>query len=251
MSYQKELDLAFSAAKLAKEALFGNESAKKSFSSEGHDIKLKGDLLAEKAILDFLQEKSEYGILSEESGEVSQGKSPSIYWVVDPLDGSFNFNRNIPFYACSIGLWHKSDGPLLGVTYDLAHDHIYSAIIGEKPEHQVSDRKDLSDCTLATGMPVYNDFSDEVLQKFFQRMQKFKKNRFLGSAALSLAYVANGSMDVYFEDNIKLWDVAAGLALIKAAGGSFKFEVKDSDPHLLKVLATNKALDVDKLWSEL
>ena len=88
----------------------------------------------------------------------------------------------------------------------------------------VSNTKEKAQAILATGFPSYREFSDESLREFIEQVQMYKKIRMFGAAALSLAYVACGRVDVYIESDIMLWDVAAGLALVCAAGGTYQLE---------------------------
>ncbi|MDQ8193287.1 inositol monophosphatase family protein [Coraliomargarita sp. SDUM461004] len=228
-------------------------------SMAGRDIKTEADQAAEQHILEKLR-PSGYSILAEESGfssaklsrEAQRSLRPSLImnelepmWIIDPLDGTFNFTRGFPACCVSIALWGVNK-PLLGVIYDFASDMMYSGIVGQgaacngKPIF-VSNTKELHHAALATGFPSGRDFSHASLLSFVERVQQFKKIRMIGSAALSHAYVASGRVDAYFEEDIWLWDVAAGLALVEAAGGDFTIsEIKDS--WQLTVMASNSKI---------
>lgn len=187
----------------------------------GRDIKLEADRMAEARILEVLK-SSPYGVLAEESGAHDlRAQEPA--WIVDPLDGSLNFQRGVPICAVSIAL-ARGDEPLLGVIYDFNRDEMFSGIVGEGAwlngaPMRVSEVREQSKAILTTGFPTNRDYSDASLLEFVQHIQRFKKVRLLGSAALMLAYVACGRYEAYAEDNIMYWDVAAGLALVRAAGG--------------------------------
>ena len=113
----------------------------------------------------------------------------------------------------------------------------------------VSTTKSYATASLTTGFPSARDYSDASLGNTIRKVQQFKKVRMIGSAALSIAHVANGSVDAYFEEDIWLWDVAAGLALVKAAGGDFSIsEIKDS--WQLDVFAFNGHLPDLRLTSD-
>ncbi len=223
-------------------------------SSQGHDIKLVADLESEKRVVEVLRRETEFPILSEEGGWISDsGRTPSDLlqgetpvWVVDPLDGSFNFHRGLPMAAVSIALW-RSGRPVLGVIADVFRDEVFAG--GENLGMRVNDREvsvsqidKVSDAALCTGLPVGGSFSVEALTQAVHDMSNFKKVRYLGSAALSLAYVASGRADVYKENGIRLWDVAAGLALVVGAGGKVEFQPHATDVTLLSVHASNGRL---------
>ena len=162
-------------------------------------------------------------------------------WIVDPLDGSLNFSRSIPICCISIALW-KGVEPLLGVIYDFNRDECFVGLVNSKcelnkKEITTSNVKEKYKAILATGFPTNTDFTQNELQKIVIDIQQFKKIRLLGSAALSLAYVACGRVDYYYE-NIKIWDVAAGLALIKSLGGVVHF-TKPKNDMTLTVQASN------------
>lgn len=197
--------------------------------SEGHDIKIVGDTEAEGAILSFLSAESPLPVLSEECGDRGGPVGPGVpRWFVDPIDGSLNFNRGLPFCCISIGLW-EGDAPILGVVHDFNRGEVFAGAVGQGATLDgepisVSRVASRAQAVLCTGFPVYSDFSREPLQGFLEQVRAYKKVRLLGSAALSLAYVAAGRVDAYMEDNIMPWDVAAGLALVAAAGGRVSAE---------------------------
>ena len=217
-------------------------------SDSGKDIKTEADKAAEKIVLNALQ-STDYAILSEESGLSNTDKKFSTIcesslpiWIIDPLDGTYNFTRGFPMCCVSIALWQGLN-PVLGVIYDFASDKLYSGVVdnGASCNDQaikVSRLANYDQAVLATGFPSSRDYSDSALETSIRTIQRFKKIRMIGSAALSLAHVSSGNVDAYMEDDIWLWDVAAGLALVKAAGGNYTIsDVKDS--YQLHVLASN------------
>lgn len=144
-------------------------------------------------------------------------------WIVDPLDGSINYSEGIPLSCVSVGLWQNTS-PILGVIYDFNRDLLYEGVIGRgawlnKYPIRVKPYRCSAKAILCTGFPASMDFSKLEMISFITRVKKFRKIRMFGSAALSLAFVASGKVDAYYENNVKIWDVAAGLALVKAAGG--------------------------------
>lgn len=200
--------------------------------SKGKDIKLQSDLDSENIVIKILKENSGFDIISEEYGFLKGEFNSDLKWIIDPLDGSLNFSRNLPLCCISIGLW-KDNNPLLGVIFDFNSDLLYSGIVGEgawcnQTPIKVSDINEKSNSIMCTGFPVYSSFDNESLSNFISNIQDYKKIRLLGSAALSLAFVANGSVEVYKENNIAIWDVAAGLAIVKAAGGKIYFQFENN-----------------------
>lgn len=200
--------------------------------SEGKDIKLQADLDSENIVIQILKENSDFDILSEEYGFLKGNSSSNLKWIIDPLDGSLNFHRNLPLCCISIALWDGLN-PILGVIYDFNSNLLYSGIIGEgawcnDASITVSNVNKKSNSIICTGFPVYSFFDDKSLRNFIIEIQDFKKVRLLGSAALSLAFVASGSVEVYKENNIAIWDVAAGLAIVKAAGGKIHFHFENN-----------------------
>lgn len=189
----------------------------------GRDVKLEADHISEAHILDVLHRRSDFWIHSEERGVVGGLGDDDLCWIVDPLDGSFNYLRGIPSCCVSVGLWRKNE-PLLGTIYDFKREELFAGIVGvgawlnEAPIH-VGCVREPGCAVLCTGFPVDTDFSPDALSQFVNLVRAYKKIRILGSAALSLAYVAAGRADVYYERDIKLWDVAAGAAIVLAAGG--------------------------------
>jgi len=217
-------------------------------SSVDKDIKLAADVESEKMIAAELS-KTGYNILSEESGMMKSTDGQEYCWIVDPLDGSLNYQRGIDLYCISIGLW-KNNIPVAGVIYDFFHDKMYTGIVGEGAycngeAIKVSEITLKSEGIIVTGFPVYSAFDTATLSNFVKKVQEFKKIRLFGSAATSLVHVAKGSADVYNENNIAIWDVAAGLAIVKAAGGAYNFETTAKGANYLNVYASNENLKLN------
>ncbi len=187
----------------------------------GRDIKLVADKAAEAVILKILDDESDLPVLSEETGWTAEEEAT--VWVVDPLDGSANYNREIPLCCVSIALVSNGE-PVLGVIFDFNHGELYSGIVGEgawknDTPMSVTDVDDTRKGILFTGLPLNRDFSDEALSDFAKGLSKWKKVRMIGSAATSITQIACGKGDRYHENGIMIWDVAAGCALTRAAGG--------------------------------
>ncbi len=199
----------------------------------GKDIKLQADLDAEKVICEILTASFSYPILSEESYRLEE--TSGLYWVLDPLDGSLNYSRDIPICCISLALYEDRN-PVLGVIYDFYREEIFSGIV--KMGAWLNDReiinpiikKDKNQAVLATGFSSYMNYGKEDLEKFILHIQDFKKIRLIGSAALSLAYVACGRIDAYYEKNIGFWDIAAGLALVRSCcAKNISIDFKDNN----------------------
>ena len=192
-------------------------------SKSAGDFVSRADIAAEKIIRDMLTEaRPAYGWLGEESSEVA-GEDPTRRWVVDPLDGTTNFLHGLPHFAVSIALEHR--GKIVsGVVYDPAKDEMFVAEKGagawmNDSRIRVSDRRHMSESLYATGLPFSGraDLPD-TLKDLAQLLPACAGVRRWGAAALDLAYVACGRYDGFWERNLKLWDIAAGLIIAREAG---------------------------------
>ena len=240
----KEHHIAKKASVSAGELLLNKNSITEIFSSD-KDIKLTADIQAEQSIKDIISAESLYPILAEESGK-SVEKLGDTYWIIDPLDGTANYSRSIPISAVSICLMHQLN-PVLGVIYDFNNDHLYEGSIFSdallnNQKIKVSSVDNSESGILITGLPNNTDYSDKALTRMIRDFQDWRKVRMLGSAAMAAAFVASGKADVYKEKNSYIWDVAAGAAIVKAAGGyvsltnqneSFQVDVFFSNGHIL------------------
>jgi myo-inositol-1(or 4)-monophosphatase len=216
------LEIAKSAALKAGKYLLENQGKElKILLNQGRDIKLQLDIDTEQLIKDSLRSQSAFSILGEETGLSSD--VGEFYWVVDPLDGTSNFLRDIPISCVSIALMQDLQ-PILGVIYDFNHDDLYFGHLESKAfvnqvEIIVSDYSEKSKSTLVTGIPARTNYSDNEFKNMIDDFQQWKKVRMIGSAAMASIYVAAGKADTYKENGIFLWDIAAGAAIVNAAGG--------------------------------
>ena len=223
INYIKELTIAKNAAVEAGNFLKKNKNnINITLSSTNRDIKLQADIDAEKIIKDLIRKNSNFEILAEESG-MSSEESQKNLWVVDPLDGTANYSRNIPLCCVSIALL-KDYKPVLGVIYDFNNDELYEGSINTSAclngqEITVSKINRSQEGILVTGLPNDTDYSDQAMMEMIQNFQNWRKVRMIGSAALASAYVASGKADLYIENKSYLWDIAAGAAIVNAAGG--------------------------------
>lgn len=212
--------------------------------AQGKDIKTLADVAAQECILAILMSTG-IPVLAEE-GDYSQSMDHGqLVWLVDPLDGTLNFSRSFAMAAVSIALWDGGK-PVLGVVHDIFNHHVYSGEVGtgawlDGGMIRISAVDDVKQAVLATGFPSGRTYDTKSLLRFVRSVQDYKKVRMLGSAAMMLAQVAAGRFDAYEEDDIYIWDVAAGLALVQAAGGCFKME-PGTGPHKYHVRATNNRL---------
>jgi myo-inositol-1(or 4)-monophosphatase len=192
------------------------------------DYVTTADTNAEHIIRRELQKaRPAYGLLMEEAGIVS-GTDTSNRWIVDPLDGTFNFLHGLPHFAVSIAL--ERDGTAIcGVVFDPIKDELFWAERGQGAylndrRLRVSGRRKLEDAAIATGLPLGGlDGTNKAETKFQSRFQQLLTDagdlRVWGAAALDLAYVAAGRFDGFWDEDVKPWDTAAGLVLVREAGG--------------------------------
>ena len=190
------------------------------------DFVTKADREAERILKEELMEgRPNYGWLGEETGETA-GTDPTRRWIVDPLDGTTNFLHGLPHWAISIALEHKGE-IVAGVVFDAAKDEMFYAEKGlgaymNDTRLRVSGRRTMIECIFATGVPFGGRPAlPATLQDLARLMPVCAGVRRWGAAALDLAYVAAGRYDGYWERGLHPWDVAAGVLLVREAGGFF------------------------------
>ena len=188
------------------------------------DFVSEADQRAEERIRDVLAEaRPTWGFLGEEGGE-SKGTDPQHRWIVDPLDGTTNFLHSIPHFAVSIGL--ERDGEMVaGLVYNPVTDDMFAAEKGQGAflndrRLRVAARRKLADCVIVNGMPHMGRGDHALfLREAATMMRKVSGMRRMGAAALDLCWVAAGRMDGYWESGLAPWDMAAGLMIVREAGG--------------------------------
>lgn len=208
------------------------------------DLVTEADQQSEAIILELISHHfPDHQILAEESG-ISKHESDYL-WAIDPLDGTTNYAHQYPMAAVSIGLLYKEE-PLLGVVYNPFTEELYQAALGlgatlnQRPI-QVSTTTELSKSLLATGFAYdRRETADNNYAEFCHFTHLTQGVRRAGAASLDLAYVACGRLDGYWERGLKPWDMAAGVVLVKEAGG----QISDYQLNPLKmgsgrILATN------------
>ncbi len=235
------LDVAEATARHAGFLLFsGEDDGRQVDTQEHHDVKLRADKMSEALIIEQLRPTG-LAILSEEAGLIGSSLQ-GLHWVVDPLDGTINYSRGIPLCCVSIGLWND-ETPVCGVVYDPYREEMFSGIVGKGAwlngePLSVSRTLGKDQAILVSGFPARADLSEDSLRGFVENVKAYRKLRWLGSAALSLAYVGAGRADVYMEDNIMLWDIAGAAPVLLGAGGLFRAK-KSFAQYSLNVFASN------------
>ena len=200
------------------------------------DFVSNADTKAEKIIIEELSKaRKNYSILSEEDGS-KIGKDKNNIWIIDPIDGTTNYLHGVPHFAISIAL--KSNNEIIsGVIYDPIKDEMFYAEKNNGAYHnnqriRVSNKKKLEDCLFATG----GNISEKNITKNDITIRR------TGSAALDMAYVAAGRFDGYFQKNLNIWDIAAGIIIIKEAGGIIN-DIDINKNKNIKVLASSSSIN--------
>ena len=196
-----------------------------------NDFVTNADKKVEKIIIEELtKSRKKFSILSEEIGEVINSDKDS-YWIIDPIDGTTNFLHGIPHFAISIALKIKEE-IVSGLIFDPIKNEMFYAekncgAYFNNQRIRVSKKKNLSECLFATGG------KDEINNNLNIRKS--------GSAALDMAYVGAGRYDGYFQKNLNIWDIAAGIIIIKESGGRIN-DINYSSNEVIKVLAGSNSI---------
>ncbi|MCV6593900.1 MAG: inositol monophosphatase [Silicimonas sp.] len=212
------------------------------------DFVSRADVAAEAIIRETLMEaRPNYGWVGEESDAV-EGKDPTRRWIVDPLDGTTNFLHGLPHWAVSIALEHKGE-IVAGVVFDPAKDEMFMAERGQgafmnAQRLRVSDRSKMIESIFTTGLPFGGRPElPEVLQQLARLLPMTAGVRRSGSAALDLAYVAAGRYEGYWEKRLNAWDIAAGVLIVREAGGFVDGFVPGENPvEAGEVVAANGSI---------
>ncbi|MBM2815075.1 MAG: inositol monophosphatase [Ignavibacteria bacterium] len=203
------------------------------------------DFLAEKAIIEYITGKfPESRFLAEESGSTGAEEHDKLLWIIDPLDGTVNFAHALPIFSVSIAA--QLHGEIVcGAIYHPLADELFTALSGGgawlngKPI-SISDNDDFKKSFLVTGFPYNVMKNPEYIELFVSIIREGIPVRRLGSAALDLAYVACGRFDGFWEIDLNPWDVAAGILLVREAGGLVtEFDKNDYSIFDRQLLATN------------
>ena len=187
------------------------------------DFVTASDKRAEKIIIGEL-EKSEYSFLTEESG-IIEGKNKDKRWIIDPIDGTFNFLNGLPHFAISVAYEEKGE-IVSGIIFDPIKNEMFSAEKGNgaylnNSRIRVSNKSDFQNACLVTGGPNSRSKKKEAVLEEYKNisMKTFAHIRKSGSAALDMAYVSAGRYDGYWQRDLNYWDIAAGMIIVKESGG--------------------------------
>ena len=217
------------------------------------DFVTASDKKVEKILINELQKaRPSYSILSEEIGQINNDKS--FKWIIDPIDGTANFLHGIPHFAISVGLEHD-DEIICGIVYDPIKDEMFVAEKGNgsylnNQRMRVSSRSKLKDCIVFTGGPKLESKNKELALEEYKKFSSkiFIPIRKLGSASLDMAYVAAGRCDGFWQRNLNYWDIAAGIILVKEAGGFVTdFEGENRYVENKTILATNSRISKEMI----
>jgi len=242
------LDAAVTAARAAGDLLRGNfHHAQHVSAKEKHDIKLEIDVKAQELITDSLLKNFPQHALYGEEGIVGDQTS-EFQWVVDPLDGTVNYFYGIPHFCISIALRCQSE-IIVGVIFDPMRDEIWTVQKGGKPKlngrtFHVSARTELRDAIVTVGLSKTDATIESGMPLLQSMVRRARKCRLMGSAALEMAYVACGRIDVYIEHGISLWDIAAGWILVESAGGTVEMKLRTDMKDKYNVIASNGVIDL-------
>ncbi len=221
-----QINLMYKACRKASKVLirdFG-EIEKLQVSEKGPgDFVTASDKRVEKIIIGEL-EKSEYSFLTEETGLI-EGKHKDKRWIIDPIDGTFNFLNGLPHFAISIG--YEENGEIVsGIIFDPIKNEMFVAHKGSgaylnNSRIRVSNKSDFKIACLVTGGPkAASKAKESILDEYKNVSMKTNAHiRKSGSAALDLAYVATGRYDGYWQREINYWDIAAGIVMVRESGG--------------------------------
>jgi myo-inositol-1(or 4)-monophosphatase len=246
---QELLTAAIEAARAAGKFIHDNfDTVKNVNEMKKYDIKLELDVKSQELITEMLLAKfPTHSVLGEEGDTGGDGP---IEWIVDPIDGTVNYFFGIPHYCVSIAARDKATQKIVvGVIYDPSQDELWTVAQGIAPTLngkpiQCSDRAEMAECVVTVGFYKSKESLDAGFNRYKRISYEVRKTRMLGSAALAMAYIACGRLDAYVEEQISLWDIAAGLLLIETAGG--KVDLKPGvKPGTMFICATNGKVPIE------
>ncbi len=244
-----ELNIAVSAARAAGVLLRENfETDLEVDEMHSHDIKLALDVKSQELITELILDAfPDHAIYGEEG--IAGNQESNCQWIVDPIDGTVNYFYGIPHFCISIAM--RKDGELvIGVIYDPMMDELYVVDFDGPPTRNgericPSARATLAEAVVTIGFSKSKEAMDSSLERYKSIAYRVRKTRMMGSAALALAYIACGRLDAYIEEQISIWDIAAGQLLLEWGGGSVKLVQSESDPDKSSIVASNGKLPLD------
>ena len=209
------------------------------------DFVTSADKRTEKILIEELQKAHpEYGIITEETGIINKSNTKN-RWIIDPIDGTFNFMNGIPQFAISVG-YEEENEMKCGVIFNPIMNEMFCAEKGNgaylnNSRIRVSNKKKIKDCCIVTGGPKgASKIKEKIFSEYINVSNNVSNVRKFGSAALDVAYVACGRFDGYWQRELNVWDIAAGVIILKEAGGFVDFFEEDKNSPLKKnILATN------------
>ena len=209
------------------------------------DFVTSADKRTERILIEELQKAHpEYGIVTEETGIINKSNTKN-RWIIDPIDGTFNFMNGIPQFAISVG-YEEENEIKCGVIFNPIMNEMFCAEKGNgaylnNSRIRVSNKKKIKDSLIVTGGPkVASKIKDKIFSEYINVSNNVSNVRKFGSAALDVAYVACGRFDGYWQRELNYWDIAAGIIILKEAGGFVDFFEEDKNAPLKKnILASN------------
>lgn len=241
------IEAAQAAGKLIKDN-FGSELTVNEM--QRHDIKLELDVRSQELITKMILARfPDHAILGEEGGDV--GGNGEIEWIVDPIDGTVNFFFGIPHFCVSIGARNRESKELLvGVILDPMLNELWTVSSDSPPTLngkpiEVSNRGTMAEAVVTVGFSKTKEALDLSFDRYKRISYEVRKTRMLGSAALAMAYVASGRLDAYVEEQISLWDIAAGLLLVEKAGGKVIVKPSTTKPGTMFICAWNSKVPIE------
>ena len=209
------------------------------------DFVTSADKRTEKILIEELQKAHpEYGIITEETGIINKSNTKN-RWIIDPIDGTFNFMNGIPQFAISVGYEEESEIKC-GVIFNPIMNEMFCAEKGNgaylnNSRIRVSKKNKIKDALIVTGGPKRSSkIKDKIFSEYINVSNNVSNVRKFGSAALDMSYVACGRFDGYWQRELNYWDIAAGIIILKEAGGFVDFFEDDSSTPLKKnILASN------------
>ncbi len=209
------------------------------------DFVSSADKRTEKILIEELQKAHpEYGIITEETGIINKSNIKN-RWIIDPIDGTMNFLNGVPQFAISVG--YEENGEIVcGVIFNPIMNEMFIAEKGNgaylnNSRMRVSNKKKIKDALLVTGGPKgTSKIKEKIFSEYINVSNNVSNVRKFGSAALDMAYVACGRFDGYWQRELNYWDIAAGIIILKEAGGFVDFFEDDENlPFKKNILATN------------
>ena len=212
------------------------------------DFVSSADKRTERILIEELQKAHpDYGIITEETGIINK-KNTTNRWIVDPIDGTMNFINGVPQFAISVG-YEENDEVKSGIIFNPITNEMFFAEKGggaylNNSRIRVSKKKNIKNALLVTGGPKHvSKIQDKIFSEYIKISKTVSSVRKFGSAALDMAFVACGRFDGFWQRELNYWDIAAGIILVKEAGGYVEFFEQDKNNPLKKnILATNSTV---------